>query len=74
MLICLFFCVESMSENTDSATLPLQLTLWLEVGLHLNGPLSKELHLIELCNLVTTEKRTEDLSLTLHNVHSFALN
>ncbi len=37
MLFCFFFCVESMSENTDSVTLSLQPTLWSKVELHLNG-------------------------------------
>ncbi len=32
--LLLLLPMESMSKNTDSATLPLQLTLWLKLGLH----------------------------------------
>ncbi len=70
-LICFFFCVESMSKNTKSASLPLQPTLWSKVGLHLNCSLLQE-QLCPACRL-RSARLQRTASLALHNIHSFAL-
>ncbi len=63
----------------DSATLPLQPSMWLKVGLHLYCSLLLEplcsvgLHGIELYDPAMTEKRRGHLSLALRNGNSFAL-
>ncbi len=72
--LLLLLPVESMNENTDSATLPLQPTFWWKVGLHLYCSLLGEplhsvgMHVIELYNPAMTEKRRGHLSMALLTV------
>ncbi len=57
--------IESKNKNTNSATLPLQSTLWLKVGLHLYRQMLWVPLWLQGCR--------GQLSLALHNVHSCAL-